>query len=142
LPDVVSTELAFTGLPAVAFRPDASTATWTASGGALVSTSPSTFMAPLTPSVNDLFREVDIYLDAGGQSGAIRLTRYSTSPPGTSEHPASGVYPAGLGPLLFHLDHRADPMSWNYIVSIELNPGVILYGANLCTSRAPPDSCS
>lgn len=84
---------------------------WTASGGMLVATAAAMFTAPLTPSVNDLFRELDVFLEPGGQTGAIPLTRYSTSSPGTLEDLASGAYPAAVGPLVFHLDHRADPMT-------------------------------
>ena len=131
LPSLASTELQFTNLPPIAFGPPASTVAWTASGGTLVASSPATFTAALLPSVNDWFRELDVYLNPGGQSGAIKLTRYQPLSPGTSEDLVSGVYPAPVGPLVFHLDHRADPMFWNYVVSIELKPGVALYGANL-----------
>jgi hypothetical protein len=131
VPDVVSTALGFTNLPAIAFRPEVSTAPWSVSGGGLVATSPETFTAPLMPAVNDLFRELDVYLDAAGQTGSIRLTRYSVTAPGTTEDLASGVYPSAVGPLIFHLDHRADPMFWSYAVSVELKPGVVLYGANV-----------
>ncbi len=42
------------------------------------------------------------------------------------------MYPAAPGtPLAFNFEHRADPMFWNYVVSVELKPSVTLYGANL-----------
>jgi hypothetical protein len=133
IPTLSSTALDFTNVPAISFRPEVSTAVWTASGGTLVSTAPNTFRAALTPSVNDWFRELDVYVDPGGQSGAIKLTRYLPFSPSAAEDLVSSVYPAatGLQTVVFHLDHRADPMFWNYVVSIELKPGVVLHGANL-----------
>jgi hypothetical protein len=131
LPTLTSTELQFTNLPPIAFGPPASTVAWTASGGTLVASSAATFTAALIPSVNDWFQVFDVYLNPGGQTGIIKLTRYQPLSPGISEDLVSGVYPAPVGPLVFHLDHRADPMFWNYVVSIELKPGVVLYGANL-----------
>jgi hypothetical protein len=133
IPDLSATALAFTNVPAIGFRPETSTAMWTASGGTLVSASPATFVAALTPSVNDWFRELDVYVNSGGQSGAIKLTRYHPLSPVAAEDLVSSVYPAatGLQNVVTHLDHRADPMFWNYVVSIELKPGVVLHGANL-----------
>jgi hypothetical protein len=133
IPSLSSTALEFTNVPAISFRPEASTAVWTAVGGTLVSTTVATYLAGLTPSVNDWFRELDVYLDPGGQSGAIKLTRYHPLSPATAEDVVSGVYPAasGLQNVVFPLDHRADPMFWNYVVSIELKPGVVFHGANL-----------
>jgi hypothetical protein len=128
-----STALAFANLPAIAFRPESSTIGWTASGGTLVSAAPATFAAALEPAVNDWFRELDVYLDSGGQSGVIKLTRYLPLAPARVEDVVSTVYPAstGLQNVVIHLDHRADPMFWNYVVSIELKPGVVFHGANL-----------
>lgn len=132
LPTPASTELAFTHLPPAAFRPVSSTVPWTLGPGTLATTTTSTFSATLTPSTYDLLRELEVYLDAGGQTGAIRLTRYHPLEPRTSEDLVAGTYPPAPGtPLVFHLDHRADPQFWNYVVSIELKPGVTLNGASL-----------
>lgn len=128
-----STALAFANLPVIAFRPESSTIGWTASGGTLVSADPATFAAALAPAVNDWFRELDVYVNSGGQTGVIKITRYLPLAPAKVEDVVSSVYPAatGLQNVVIHLDHRADPMFWNYVVSIELKPGVVFHGANL-----------
>lgn len=133
VPALTSTALAFTHLPAAAFRASSSAAVWAASSATLAASSPGPFFAPLTPSVNDLFRELDVYIEPGGQSGAITISRHRPLAPAAVEVLGSAAYPAagGLQTVVVHLDHRADPMTWNYVVTVELKPGVVLHGASL-----------
>jgi hypothetical protein len=122
-----------TPVPAIAFRPDSSAATWVATSGTLTAASAATFFAPLSPVTGDALEELTVVVDPAGQSGGVKLTR---TKPGVAEDLGVGSYPAvaGVQTVSLPLPNRpefADPATWQYIVSVEMKPGVVLHGARL-----------
>jgi len=132
LPGTTSARLAYRHVPGSAFHAPSSTVPWSVSATALTTTDTGVFTTPLLPGVGDLLRELDVVIDPGGQGGVVTLTRYDPFTD-ASEVLATATYPAVTGrqTVVLQLDHRADPQSWTYLVSVELRPGVVLHAANL-----------
>ena len=130
-PTVIPTIFRRVRLPAAAFRPRTSTAIWQMAAGALSSTGPAVFTAPVALPEADLVKEVRVELDPAGQSGAITFARHRL---GVTEVLVAGVYPASTGVTTVALPlparpHLAEPSSWSYDLTIELTTGVSLHSA-------------
>jgi hypothetical protein len=120
-------------LPASAFRPPNSSVGWQFSGAAVQAQSAGTFVAPYLPESLDLFSGFVVVIDPGGHTGTIRLRCERAS--GTTEL-AAAIYGPGTGPTEVYVPvvnppHQADPSTCGYTVTVDLQPGVSLYGARI-----------
>jgi hypothetical protein len=118
---------------ASSFQPPDHTTPWQLAGGTLRTTAVARFTAPLAPATGDQLTELTLFIDPGGQTGSVQLTRESLTGPTDllvgSYGPSSGATAVNL--FVPNQPVFAQPDSDAYTVGIDLKPGVTFYGARI-----------